>query len=306
MAQQLLYLYTPDQVLQRGLQLAAGNAWNPERLMNQKRETLIEDFTGYYGAHPVALSRLWFELQNTPVAATRIDVSKKRSVHLKNFLRANHFLKCYPTETIRKLLSGNSKKTVRKWCWYFVDRIAAQRQVKIVWPDDNEWTSSFIISVDGVQCHFHEVKHPTLSKDPNYFAWKHNGPGLGYEIGLHLFESRVVWLRKANRTKDNDRVVYDQLLRHMIPMGKKVVADRGYRKADDPNIATPNEYDDNELKVFKARARMRQEAFHSRLKCYRCLSAEFRHGEDRHARCFEAICVIKQYEMELVSPLFDV
>ena len=67
--------------------------------------------------------------------SARIDTTKKRSVHLKNFLRANHFLKAYPLEAIRKLQAGNTKKTVQKWCWYFVERMAALREAKIRWPD---------------------------------------------------------------------------------------------------------------------------------------------------------------------------
>jgi len=301
-----VYIYSPDQVLRRGLSMAASAEWKSARLWKQKHSVLVADFKAVYGAHPIVLSAIWLRLQTTEIAAARIDTSKKRSIHLKNFLRSMHFLKRYPTETIRKYQSGNTRKTVRKWCWYFVEHIAALRDEKIVWPGDNEWTTIFIISVDGVQCRFHEVKHAVLSKDPAYFAHKFNGPGLGYELALHLFEPRLVWLRKNEKTKDSDLKAYRQQLKNMIPPGKLVVADGGYRDKQDPQMASPNAYDTPELKTFKARARMRQEHFHSRIKAFNCLTGQFASSEMRHADCFEAICVVLCFEMELISPLFDV
>jgi len=299
-------VYSPDQVMKRGLLLAASGEWTEERLFAQKHTVLVNDFKAIYGAHPIVLAELWIELQTTTVAEARIDTSKTRSVHLKNYLRTLHFLKCYPTEKVRKYQTGNTRKTVRKWCWYFVERIAALKIVRIVFPGPGEWQTVFIISVDGVQCRFHEVKHAILSKDPAYYAHKFNGPGLGYEIGLHLWESKMVWLRKNLRTADSDLKAYRQSLKHKIPAGKKVIADGGYRDKNDPKVSTPNVYDPAELKTFKARARMRQEHFHSRIKRFKCLTSEFKSKEERHAQCFEAICVVLTYELELVSPLFDI
>jgi hypothetical protein len=48
------------------------------------------------------------------------------------------------------------------------------------------------------------------------------------------------------------------------------------------------------------------ETFNSRLKNFHCLDDRFRHGIDKHKICFEAICVIVQYQLENGSPLFDV
>ena len=181
--------------------------------------------------------------------------------------------------------------------------------MQIVWPADNQWTTTFIATVDGVHCRFHEVKHPTLSKNPDYYSWKHNGPGLSYELSLHIWESRLIWCKKNDTTKSNDRKNFASPggIRSRIPAGKKVVTDRAYRgRGGDPKVAPPNAHDSKELRTFKGRARMRQEAFHSRIKRFRCIKDAFRHGEEEHQNCFEAICVLLQYEMELVSPMFDV
>ena len=161
--------------------------------------------------------------------------------------------------------------------------------------------------MNDVHCTFHEVQHPTLSKDPAYFLHKYNGPGLSYELALHVFEPRLVWIRKNPVTKHNDRKNFVADLRNRIPDGKKAIADRGYRgKGGDPKVAVHYSLDSPELKTFKARARMRQETFNNRIKRYAALTNPFRHSETRHQSIFEAICVVCCYEMELVSPLFEV
>lgn len=161
--------------------------------------------------------------------------------------------------------------------------------------------------MDGVHCRFHELKHATLAKDPELFTYKHTGPGLSYELALNLWKSELVWVNANDRTKDNDRANSVKHLRAMIPEGKKAVTDRGYRgRGGDPKVAAPNTWDPPELRTFKARGRMRQEAFHSRIKRFNCLTDSFRHSRSKHALCFETVCVLLQYEMELVSPLFDV
>lgn len=94
-------------------------------------------------------------------------------------------------------------------------------------------------------------------------------------------------------------------LKEKLPCGKKAIGDRGYR-GEKEKISTPNSMDDEELKKFKRRARARHESFNSRIKNFSCLRERFRHKEHKHKICFEAVCVICQYQLELGSPLFDV
>jgi O6-methylguanine-DNA--protein-cysteine methyltransferase len=91
----------------------------------------------------------------------------------------------------------------------------------------------------------------------------------------------------------------------MIPPGKKVIADKGYRGEKDI-ISTPSSQDPPELRKFKSRARARHESFNARIKNFRCLDMRFRHGIEKHKIVFEAVCVICQYQLENGSPLFDV
>jgi len=255
-------IYSADQVLQRGLLLAGGSR---RRLAKQKKSSNIEDFKSFYGSHPVVLAQVWEDLQSTSatitnkngdVVSARIETKRTRCVHLKNFLRAHQFLKQYQTEKQRKLPFRNTEKTIRKWTWYFIERMAALKSEKIVWPADDEWKTAYICTIDGVHCLFHEVKHPTLSKDPNFFSHKENGPGLSYELALHIWESRLLWVKRNPRTKTNDISNYKAELKSKVPPNKKVIVDRGYRDQKDRRLATPNSYDSEELRVFKARARM--------------------------------------------------
>ena len=142
MNEQLL-LYTPDQVLWRGLSLAG---MSRQRQRRQKKHVNINDFKAYYGAHPMVLAQIWEDLQTTTIPEARIHPLgryKKRSVNLKNFLRTHNFLKCYQTEDVRKITSGKSKKTLRKWCWYFLKRMHALKGVKV--SLDRQDFSAFLI-----------------------------------------------------------------------------------------------------------------------------------------------------------------
>jgi hypothetical protein len=73
--------------------------------------------------------------------------------------------------------------------------------LQITFPQPHEWTSNFIISVDGVHCRFHEEKHATLAKNPENYSHKFHAAGISYELALHLFEPR---LRKKKGYDNND------------------------------------------------------------------------------------------------------
>jgi DDE superfamily endonuclease len=101
------------------------------------------------------------------------------------------------------------------------------------------------------------------------------------------------------------RIFRSDGLMDMIPPGKRVIGDNGYRGERDI-ISTPNSHESADLRKFKSRARARHESFNGRIKFFRCLSERFHHSIEKHGIAFEAICVIVQYQMENGSPLFDV
>jgi hypothetical protein len=161
-----------------------------------------------------------------------------------------------------------------------------------------------LISVDGIHCRINEPSNSTFSKNPKYYSHKFKQAALDYELGIDLFDNKLVWINGPFPASVPDITVFRSGLKIMIPEGKKVVADKGY--IGEKCISAPNSHDPSEVRNFKSRARARHESFNSRLKNFKILDERFRHGEHKHKEIFEAVCVICQYQLENGSPLFDV
>jgi hypothetical protein len=160
--------------------------------------------------------------------------------------------------------------------------------------------------VDGVHCKVFEPKHPTLSKNKEYYSHKFNSSAVDYELGISVFDHRLVWMNGPFKAgKPDINVFRDKGLKERIPAGKRIIGDNGYRN-EYAIISTPNSHDPADLRKFKSRARARHESFNARIKNFKCLSESFRHGVGKHKVVFEAVCVICQYQLEHGSPLFDV
>jgi hypothetical protein len=72
------------------------------------------------------------------------------------------------------------------------------------------------------------------------------------------------------------------------------------------SISAPNPHDSAGVRLFKSRALKRHETFNGLMKNFDSLSGRFRHSIPRFENCFEAICVICQYQIEIETPLFDI
>lgn len=144
-----------------------------------------------------------------------------------------------------------------------------------------------------------------MSKDKTYYSHKFKQSGIDYELGLSVYENKLVWMNGPFKASRHDITIFKHAgLRDMIPEGHRVIADKGYKGAPD-QISTPNSHDPAVLRKFKSRARARHESFNARIKNFRCLDERFRHGVENHRIVFEAVCVICQYQLENGSPLFD-
>jgi hypothetical protein len=164
-----------------------------------------------------------------------------------------------------------------------------------------------LLSVDGTHCLISEPSTTgEFSKDPTYYSHKHNHAGLGYEIGISLFTSQVVWVNGPFPAGENDISVYkNRGLCDMIPEGHWVIADNGYRGVP-TQIQTSNSLDKKSVKLLKRRAKAQHEQFNSRLKNFAVLRDCWHNEIEYHGTVFDAVCVICQYQMENGSPLFDV
>ena len=110
-------------------------------------------------------------------------------------------------------------------------------------------------------------------------------------------------------TKIEDR---DQnALYFQLQEGEKLVADSGYNGEPSKIVVTKDEQSD-ELKLFLARAKNRQETFHWRLKAFNILGHRFRHGvspQERmrlHKMAVWAVVGIVQYDYDNGHPPFEV
>lgn len=145
-----------------------------------------------------------------------------------------------------------------------------------------------------------------MQPSTGWCSHKFHEPGLPYELGIAIYDNRLVWINGPFQAAENDLSIMhkeDGLL-SKIPAGKKVIADRGYR--GEPVCSIRNPRDTAGVKAFKRRARARHESFNGRIKWFNILDTRFRHGIAKHQAVFEAVCVITQYEMENGHPLFDV
>ena len=300
-----LSIKTPREILEQGLKLVHYSESRIDRAGVQSNTTR---FKKHHGCNPSVAARTFEDLQVIDHAEARLGRNKISSFY---FLQSLNFLYVYEIEERREPIFDRSPKTLRKWLWYYVKKIAALKHLKIVWPNDFPHDDEWVISVDCTDCAIEEVTtHPTLSQDSELFSFKVNGAGYRYEFGIDLFYSNVLWMNGPflpGKYNDNQIFADFGLKQKLASCGKKGLADKIYN--GHPNeCSTFNAVDSSEVRTFKARAQMRHEQFNGMVKEFGCTKKVFRHKPDKmlkHKWCFEAVTVICQYRLEHGEPLFD-
>jgi DDE superfamily endonuclease len=286
------------------LQLGLSVWYTQERLRTLRtNKSKINRFKSYYGLRPSLCASIWEDLQRTKVEEARID-----SDHLnpKHFLMALHTLKKYPTDDEREGPWNVNRDKGRTLVWYFLRKLRALKAEVIVWPED--WGNDiWIITVDGTHCWIEEPSHPDWSQDRRYYSHKYNKAGVNYELGISIAYSRLVWMNGPFKAGTSDvKIFRDRGLKEkLISIKKKAIGDRGYNGHTN-EVSTYNAHDCRGVRKFKSRALKRHENFNGMTKRFKCLSGRFRHGVDQFETCFEAVCVICQYQIEDDMPLYDV
>ena len=200
-----------------------------------------------------------------------------------------------------------AEKTAEKWVDYYMEKLAALIRVMVVWPEDDEWDTYFIASVDGMHAPIEEPTHETKRKNEDYFSHKDGHAALLYEIAIKLFDNShkcVCWRSGGDPASKHDLTKFKEGLMGKVPAGRKLIADKGYRGVYD-KISVANSLDNDEVSDFKNRARARQESFNYRLERYECMRTKFRHGIEKHTIAFDAVMVLCCYEMK-DEPLFAI
>lgn len=255
--------------------------------------TQLRRFREMFGCHPKVVRELWYDLkENAPTNGTKI-------AHL---FWALFFLRKYPTDGDMAGRLGKDPTTIRKWVWTIIFGLQELKADKIRFPSNNEFELVFILSVDGTDCRIQEPR--PFSK--TWFSQKFKGPAVKYEVALDVLTGRCVWINGPFRGSKNDVTIYREGLRQLIPPGKLVVGDKGYR-GEPETISYPNHLDEEAVAELKKRIRSKQETFFSRMKAFKILEDSFRHKPvmTKHKACFEAVAVIVQYGIDLGFPLFE-
>lgn len=295
-------IVTPRRMMNYGLKLVN---YRSKVIKRSCYRTNLRRFVSHFGSSPLVLSLIYAELQTTPIAEARIPVE---NLNLKHFLIAMHALKRYPTEEERQAIFDVSPHFGRDVVWFYLEKIQNLKAAKIKWPSDLECEGNvWIVSVDGTHCWIKEPTHAEFSQDRRYFSHKFSKAGVNYELAILLWESRLVWMKGPTRAGLNDiqNFVNGGLKEKLLLMGKKAIGDGGYC-GHQSTVVTPNGADLRNVKKFKSRALKRHEKFNGMIKNFDCLKGRFRHSIPRFATCFEAVCVICQYQMENGRPLYNI
>ena len=289
-------------MLRRGLRaINIGDLQQGRRL----EKTNIRDFKSAFGKHPIHLCRVWRNMQSTTIPEARMEEEEARSGNgLRGFLIANNFLKVYTSNNVRAaLFQGMDRTLAQTLQWIFVERISALLPQKIVWPA--HWNETFVASVDGTCTLMNEPRMPTVRKDPKNYCKKFNMAGRNHEIALDLWSSRCIHAKMSDRGSVHDLTAFRQSLRGKMPLGKRLIADRGYisfLNNEHHMVAFPIPGDPPNVKKFKSNARARHENFNKRLKDYMVLNKKFKEGIEKQQHCFNAVVVLVQYAIEDTGP----
>ena len=297
--QRLTKIIHPDDLMLLGLRVF----YSERKLRFAKKKTNTTRFRKKFGADPLVCVLIWEDFQTTSIEAARVPEER---LNAKYFLMALHHLRKYPTEDDREGPWDVSAKTAREWVWFFLEKIQALKEKKIRWPT-NWGPDTWIVTVDGTHCWINEPTHPDWSQDSEYYSHKFAKAGINYELGIAIASSRLVWMNGPFKAGANDAQIFrDHGLRdELTNIAKKGIGDRGYRGYNE-TMSTYNPHDSRNVKKFKSRALKRHENFNNMTKRFDCLDGRFRHGADRFQVCFEAVCVICQYQLENGMPLYDV
>ena len=302
-----------NDVLQLGLRVAK---MSDAEQQAKGQAACVAIFRGLYGPPPVVVQEVWEDLCNSTIATARIPDNEKIMKGFKMFMIALYFLWTYPKNArmIECHFSPIGQKNTRgEPLWKWIRRIEALLPSKIRWLEslDDPNGPIFTVSVDGTDCKTWEKRnHPTLPYDPGTFSQKFNHGAVKYEIGVAIFEDKIVWVSDVSRGGRSDITIFreDGLL-DLIPAGKMAVGDRGYPTSIEEEmekIAYKRNEDPTVLKKFKAREMTRHETVNGRIKCFEVTSGIFRHGMEKHQSSFKAVCVLVQYCIDNGAYLFQV
>ena len=273
-------------------------------------ELRMKRFRSHFGIGPKAIIAI---LKDT----TDIDLEK--------LLMTLCWLKLYETEHVMAGRWGHCEEFCRRTVKDIALKVQRLKSKKIKFgPFDVK--QQYVGTIDCAHCETFEFRTEPHSK---WYSHKSNGAGVTYEVVIDILYDRVIWVSgplpasthditmfrggaQVDQSKRNNKANWDRrALYFHIPEGKKLIGDSGY-KGEPLKISTTLSEHTSDTKHFFARAKSRQETFNTRLKIFNVPSGRFRHGKgadnklELHKTCFEAICILVQYDLENGHPLMEI
>lgn len=287
--------FLAQEFLGLGLTTANYPNWN-----NYLPHTQLYRFRKHFGVSPQTVADCWRMLRDSDDDDIRLEKNAK-PMHL---LLACRFLWKYDTEyDLGSFFSIKSPKTVGKWCRDYVGKMSKLLAGMMGSLDDNDHGLIYIMSIDGVHCRIWEPRPWSRKWSSHKFGKK---PGVNYELGVSLWEPKLIWIYGPTPPGTmTDLVVFQSLLKGCLPQGKKVVAD-GIYASEKEHCVTKNDLDPVALRNFKNRASARQENYNQRLKCFKVLDVPYRHGVHvkfgveahiPHQNSMYACCVLTELQL---------
>jgi DDE superfamily endonuclease len=149
------------------------------------------------------------------------------------------------------------------------------------------------VTVDGTDF---RLRDPT-GYDKRFFSHKFKTAGLRYEMAVCIETGHIVWINGPFPCGSfADITIFRSGLKWALDCGERVEADAGYR-GEPLFISIPEDYDSEEHRKSKSRARARHEQINRRLKNFECLHQLFRHNPVKHSDVFWSVAVIVQLSL---------
>lgn len=158
------------------------------------------------------------------------------------------------------------------------------------------------MTVDGTDFLIEEPAH----FNKKWYSHKFKGPGLRYEIGVCIQTGWLVWVHGPFPCgRYNDIKIFCRHLQGLLEPNERVVADGGYRDADEETTETPSGYNTYD-QYMKSMARARHETLNRRFKQYKILGSRYRGEIVDHKYIMLAIANIVQLDVEYGNAPFMV
>jgi DDE superfamily endonuclease len=115
-----------------------------------------------------------------------------------------------------------------------------------------------------------------------------------------IYTGNIVWINGPFKPGlYNDKKIVNENLKHALPAGEYVIADRGYRGHPDKARVPNEELDTEDVIYFNQTARARQENTNHLLIQWKILRQIYRHDPSSHVHVFWSIAVTTQISFDM-------